>query len=224
MLVSLIRTVILYFAVMTAIRLMGKRQIGELQPTELVITIMLGDLASVPMQNIDVPLIDGITPIITLVFIEVLLSLILLKNKKARRFIAGSPSIVIRNGIIDEAELRKLRFNIDDLMEELRNKDISDINDVETAIIDTNGEVCVILRPDKKQLTAGDLGISAKKDELPYVLISDGRILKEHLEKINKSEEWLLSELKKKGASPAAVLLCTYTGKDGIKLQIKNSK
>lgn len=221
MIVSLIRTVVLYIAVMIALRLMGKRQIGELQPTELVITIILGDLASVPMQNTDIPLLNGITPIITLVFIEVMLSIVSLKNRKARRFISGSPSIVIRNGIINENELRKMRFNLDDLIEELRNKDIIDINDVEMAVVDTNGEICIMLRPDKKPLTAGDMGIGAEEEMLPYILISDGRIISDNLKKISKSEKWLLEQLKKKGYSPRAILLCTYTEKEGIKLQIK---
>ena len=217
MLVSFIRTFILFFAVMAAIRVMGKRQIGELQPSELVIAIILGDLASVPMQETGLPITSGLVPIITLVFIEVILSFVSLKSKKIRRFLSGSPSILIQNGEINTSELKRLRLNIDDLLEELRNKDVFDIADVDMAIVDTNGEICIIPQPDKRPLTPRDLGLSPRKESLPYTLISDGRIITENLDRTGKSREWLKNETKSRGFEMKNVLLATYTEENGIK-------
>ena len=217
MFVSFIRTFILYFAVMAAIRVMGKRQIGELQPSELVITIILGDLASVPMQETGVPIMSGIVPIITLVFIEVVLSFVSLKSKRIRRFLSGRPSIVIRNGEINTPELRRLRLNVDDLLEELRNKDVGDIGDVDMAIIDTDGKMCIIPQPDRRPLTPRDIGIMPQREMLPYTLISDGRIISENLRKIGKSEEWLKKEAVKNKFEIQDVILATYTSESGLK-------
>lgn len=215
MTLSFIRTVILYISVMVAIRIMGKRQIGELQPSELVITIMLGDLASVPMQETGIPILNGITPIITLVFLEVMLSLIALKSRRARRIISGNPSIVINNGKINYKELRRLRFNVDDLLEELRAKDIVNINDVQAALIDTNGAFCVLLKAAKRPLTPEDVGISPNEDEIPYTLVSDGEIVTENLEKMKHDEIWLYKQLKKHNLRVSDVLYasCTKSGK-----------
>ena len=219
MIVSLFRTLILYAAVMVAVRIMGKRQIGELQPSELVITIILGDLASVPMQNTGVPILNGIVPIITLIFVEVMLSFIGLKSKKIRRFLSGRPSIVIKNGEIDAKELGRLRLNVDDLLEELRNKDVSDINDVNMAIVDTDGEICIIPKSDKRPLTPSDIGIKPEEEALPYTLISDRRVVSENLKKINKTEDWLTGELKKQNCETKDVLLATYTKAGGLHVQ-----
>ena len=214
MTISVIRTFILYIAVMLGIRIMGKRQIGELQPSELVITIMFGNLAAVPMQETGIPLINGIAPIITLVFIEVMLSAISLKNKRFRRLISGSPSIIIRRGEIDLKELRRLRMSTDDIMEALRSKDIINIDDVETAILDTDGEICIVPKAEKRPVTPEDLNLSPKEEETPYTLISDGKIITDNLNKINKSEKWLLGELKKQNIKLSRVLLANYT-RDG---------
>ena len=219
MLVSLVRTFILYFAVMAAIRVMGKRQIGELQPSELVITIMLGDLASVPMQETGVPIMSGIIPIIILVFIEGVLSFVSLKSKRIRWFLSGRPSIVIRNGEINTPELRRLRLNVDDLLEELRNKDVCDISDVDMAIVDTDGKMCIIPQPDRRPLTPRDIGIMPQRETLPYTVISDGRIISENLKKIGKTEEWLRKEADKNKFRIRDVILATYTPENGVKFQ-----
>ena len=225
MTISVIRTFILYIAVMLGIRIMGKRQIGELQPSELVITIMFGNLAAVPMQETGIPLINGIAPIITLVFIEVILSAISLKNKRFRRFISGSPSIIIRNGEIDLEEVRRLRMSTDDIMEALRSKDIVNIEDVQTAILDTDGEICIVPKAAKRAVTPEDLGLSPKEENMPYTLISDGRIIKDNLSKINKSEKWLRDELSKHKLRLCDVLLADYTrdGKFTFKKKEKKS-
>ena len=219
MLVSFVRTIILYFAVMAAIRVMGKRQIGELQPSELVITIILGDLASVPMQETGIPITSGIVPIITLVFTEVVISFLCLKSKKLHSFLSGRPSIVIQNGEINTPELRRLRLNVDDLLEELRNKDVSDINDVDMAIVDTNGQMCIIPKPDRRPLTPRDIGLTPDKETLPYTLVSDGRIISDNLKKTGKTEEWLTGEIKKSGYTVRDIILATYSESGGLKIQ-----
>jgi len=214
MALSFIRTVILYIAVMMALRIMGKRQIGELQPSELVITIMLGDLASVPMQETAIPILNGITPIITLVFIEVMISVVALKSKRVRAFISGSPSIVIRDGKIDVNELKKIRLNIDDLIEQLHGKDILNINDVQLAIVDTNGAVCIVPKAAKRPLTPSDMNLSPKEEELPYTVISDGKIICENLQKLGKSEKWLYDKVEKESLKVKDVIYasCTRSG------------
>ena len=151
MLITFIRTIILYLLVITAIRVMGKRQIGELHPSELVVTIMISELAAIPMQATSVPLIYGILPILTLIIAEVLFSYITLKSEKARSIISGKPSILIKNGIINENELRKLRFNLNDLLEELRINNYPNIKDVEFAILETSGQLSVIPKSQKER-------------------------------------------------------------------------
>ena len=224
MTLAFIRTIILYVSVMVAIRIMGKRQIGELQPSELVITIMLGDLASVPMQETGIPILNGITPIITLVFLEVILSLIALKSRRARRIISGNPSIVINDGKINYEELRRLRFNVDDLLEELRAKDIVNVNDVQAALIDTNGAFCVLLKAEKRPLTPGDIGLTPPEEEIPYTVVSDGRIVPENLKKLEKDEMWLFKKLKKQGARVSDIIYAGYTKSGKLEIQRREEK
>lgn len=211
MTVSFIRAVILYIAVMAAVRIMGKRQIGELQPSELVITIILGDLASVPMQNTGIPLLNGIVPIVTLVALEVGISVLSMKSKRVRRILSGKPSVIIRDGEIDYKELKYLRFSADDLMEELRGKDIINIDDVQLAIVDTNGEVCIVPKAGKRPLTPDDIGLAPLEEELWYTLVSDGKIISANLKKIGKSEKWLQGEVKKQNSDIKNILIAAAT-------------
>ena len=211
MTVSFIRAVILYIAVMVAVRIMGKRQIGELQPSELVITIILGDLASVPMQNTGIPLLNGIVPIVTLVALEVGISVLSMKSKRVRRILSGKPSVIIRDGDIDYKELKYLRFSADDLMEELRGKDIINIDDVQLAIVDTNGEVCIVPKAGKRPLTPDDIGLAPPEEELWYTLVSDGKIISANLKKIGKSEKWLQGEVKKQNSDIKNILIAAAT-------------
>lgn len=216
---SLVRTVILYVSVMVALRIMGKRQIGELQPSELVITIMLGDLASVPMQETSIPILNGIVPIVTLVFLEVMLSFVSLKSKRIRRFISGTPSVIINNGEIDTKELKKLRFNIDDILEELRGKDILNIGDVEIALLDTNGAFCVIPKAGKRPVTPEDLNLKPEEEQLPYTVISDGKILKDNLYKVEKTEKWLNKKISEQNLTVQDIIYAGLT--KGGRLEIK---
>lgn len=157
MAISFLRTIILYLIVITVVRLMGKRQVGELEPTELVVTIMISELASIPMQETGIPLSAGLIPIVTIFMLEVLFSYIQMKNKKIRRFVSGKPSVLVHEGKIILDEMRRIRFNRDDLMEELRLAGCANIGDVQYAILETNGQLSVILKKDKQPITQKDL-------------------------------------------------------------------
>lgn len=199
MLVVVIRTLILYASVTAAVRIMGKRQIGEMQPSELVVAIMISDLASVPMQAVDIPLLSGIIPVFTLIVAEVFAAFLSLKSKAIRRIIAGEPSVVIRGGRIDEKELVRQRFNLNDLLEQLRISGYPDISQVEIAVLETNGQLSIIPKAEARNVTVKDLNLkNAEKETIPFMLISDGKINKAELERSGKSEKWLNQELKKK--------------------------
>lgn len=196
MLIVFIRTLILYIVIVFVLRLMGKRQIGQLQPSELVVALVIADLAAVPMSNVGIPLINGIIPIITLFIMEELLSYIALKSERARGFISGKPSILIEHGIIIEEELRRLRYNLNDLLEQLRLKNFSNIEDIDYAILETSGQLSVIPRAEKKPLTLKDMNIAAEKQHLPVTVIIDGRINSDNLHKIGLSNSWLADRLR----------------------------
>lgn len=182
MLILLIRTLILYLLVVVSVRIMGKRQIGELQPSELVVAIMISDLASVPMQAIDIPLVTGIIPVLTLIVGEVVMSFVSLKSKKCRKYISGEPSIVVYKGHVNEGELERLRFNLNDLLEQLRLAGCPDVKDVQVAVLETNGQLSVIEK-------------HKGPEELPYMLISDGEMNENELKRAGKNKEWLKKQI-----------------------------
>lgn len=191
-----IRTIVLYFFVVIVMRIMGKRQIGELQPFELVIAIMLSELAAIPMQEPGVPLLNGIIPILTLMILEVTISYISLKFRPFRKIICGEPSILIKHGKVVEEELRRQRFNLDDLLEELRLLNYFNISDIEYAILETNGKLSIIPKPDKAPLTKKDLNIFSPPEKLPISLILDGELQKVNLFIAGYDENWLKEQLK----------------------------
>lgn len=199
MIISLIRTLILYSLVVIALRIMGKRQIGELQPSELVVAIMISDLASVPMAEPGIPLSYGIIPIFTMVLAEMSLAYLCLKSEKIRSVISGRPSVIMLHGVIDESEMRKTRFNLSDLTEELRLQGYMDISRVDTVILETNGQMTVIPKSKYKTPDCSDLGIEIKQETLPFVLISDGKLNDINLKKAGFDMKWLSKELKKAG-------------------------
>lgn len=183
MLVLVIRTLILYAVVVLSIRIMGKRQIGEMQPSELVVAIMISDLASVPMQSIEIPLLAGIIPVLTLLVGEVTMSFISLKSKRARRYITGEPSILVYKGHINEGELERLRFNLNDLMEQLRLSGCPNPCDVQVAVLETNGQLSVMEK--------GQNDFS----ELPYIFIADGDVNESELVRAGKTRKWLTEKV-----------------------------
>ncbi len=195
LLVTLVRTLILYILVVLALRLMGKRQIGQLQPSELVIAMMLSELAAIPVESVGTPLLTGVIPIFALIFAEMAFSYITLKNRKLRKLLSGSPTVLISKGQILEKEMKRLRFNIDDLMEELRSSGYPNILEVEYAIIESNGNLSVIPKSNKRPLTPEDMGITPQYEGIPYLLISDGTINKDAIQNAGVSIEWLISHL-----------------------------
>lgn len=217
MLIPLIRTLILYFTIIISMRFMGKRQVGEMQPAELVITILISAVASVPMQDISLPLLHGVIPIIVLVTAEVIMSSLSLKFPSLRKLISGRPITIIRNGIIDQKALKKLRVTIDDLLEDLRLKDVYDLRTVRLAQMETNGRLSVLVESAYSPPTAKDMGIKTNCSEPFEIVVSDGKIVKGSLSKIDKNEKWLSSILSANGAvNENEVFLLASNGKDGI--------
>jgi uncharacterized membrane protein YcaP (DUF421 family) len=182
-------------------RLMGKKQIGELEPFELVIALMISELATFPMQDIRIPMLHSIIPIITLLFLQISTSFIELKSEKARRILTGTPSILIKNGKIDIAELRFQRFNINDLLEELRLKGYFNLSDIQYAILETSGELSILPKTGLSNATKDDLNLSLPQETLPIPLIMDGNVNYKNLKLLSKDETWLINKLKEKHIS-----------------------
>ena len=197
MVIVFIRALVLYLIVVVVMRMMGKRQVAQMQPFELVIMIMIADLAATPMEDTDIPLINGVVPIIALLSIQVLASYFSLKSEGFRDFICGKPSILIHKGRIDQSEMYRLRVNINDLLEALRNKDYFNISDVQYAILETNGQMSIIPKADKRPVETADIGIMVKEEELPVTLITDGKLNDNKLKKTGHDKKWLMDQLKK---------------------------
>jgi uncharacterized membrane protein YcaP (DUF421 family) len=221
--IVMIRTIILYSVVVVTMRIMGKRQIGQLQPFELVIAIMISELASLPMQDTRIPLMHGIIPIITLLILQVILSITQLKSEKARTLICGMPSILIRNGIIDIAQLKSQRFNINDLMEEMRLQGYYNLEDIEYAILETSGQLSIIPKTGLSQVTKIDMNIPYSQDKLPITLIMDGKINIHNLKIANKDINWLNEQLISNNISSSKeVFIAIIDSQDKFYLQPKN--
>lgn len=201
----IIRSALLYIIVVLVMRLMGKRQIGELQPYELVISIMIAELASIPMEDVGVPIFKGLIPIFTLAFLHAVLSLLVLKSQKMRRLICGTPVILIRDGKIQQKDMGKIMINLSDLVEQLRVKDIIDPGDAAYAILETNGQLSVFPKAGKKPATDGDLHINAPPVTLPIPLVMDGRIMQHNLPLVNQNREWLVRSCRHNGYEVSGV-------------------
>ena len=205
-----IRTLILYLALIVAVRLLGKRQIGQMEPTEFVVTMLLANLATIPMEDLDYPLVYGLGPLALVFFGELLLSVLTLKSIKVRKLFCSKPVILIENGRICEKAMRRNRINLDELTMHLREKGIFDPDTVKFAILETNGQLSTLLYASQTPAVARDANIRVKDTELPITLISDGRILTENLLLAGKSAKWLDKELDARGCSVKQVLLMTY--------------
>jgi uncharacterized membrane protein YcaP (DUF421 family) len=197
--VVIIRTVILYLLVFAAMRLMGKRQIGQLQPYELAVAIMISALAAFPMEDIGISLVNSIVPILLIVFAQVIVSVVSLKYKGARAFLCGKPSIVVSNGKVVESELRNLRVNINDLLEQLRLGGYPNIADVEFAVMETNGQLSVVPKSQNRPITPADLSIPTEYEGICHSVIVDGEVDYENLRSVGLTEDWLKMELSKFG-------------------------
>ena len=224
MLIIFIRAIILYIFVFLTMRIMGKREIGQLQPFEFAITIMIADLAASPMANNGIPLTNGIIPILGLLVLHLAISILNLKSLKIREFICGKPSILIHRGKIDEKVLKKERLTINELEEKLRTGGVSTLFDVEYAILETSGDLTIIQKPNKRTTIPEDFNIMPQYEGLPYDLVVDGKILSKNLKTLEKNEQWLRKELKALKTSPENVLIATIDGNGKIFCQEMEDK
>lgn len=224
MLITFFRSIVLYIIVLIVMRLMGKREIGELQPFELAISIMIADLASIPMTETGIPITNGIMPILGLLVMHLIISMINLKSNRAREIICGKPRILVYRGKIDEKALKKERFSINELQEKLRSKDIMNLGDVEFAILETSGEITVVQKPNKRNTIPEDFGIMPEYEGLSYDLIVDGKVMSENLQKIGKNYEWLRKQVQKFGVTPKDVFVATIDGKGQFFCQKRESE
>ena len=217
MITAVFRTIILYFLIIVGIRLMGKRQIGQLEPSEFVLSLLIADLAAVPMQDFGLPLLMGAVPILTLLCLSTILSVLTVKNIRFRGLLCSRPSIVIQDGKVLIPEMVKNRFTVDELMEELRVAGITDIAAVKYAVLETTGRISVLPYAKEQPAAAKDQGIKVKENGLPVIVISDGRILSHNLRSIHRTEEWLEKELHRRGLETARqVFLMTVDDRNNV--------
>ena len=208
MFTGLVRTVILYILIIAGIRLMGKRQVGELEPSELVLSLIIADLASVPMQDFGIPLLAGVVPILALLAMTMILSVLTMRSVRFRALLCGRPSIIIREGKVDQREMARNRLTVDELLEELRGQGYTDPSTVKYAILETNGQLSVLPFAAQKPPTAQQLGLEVEQWELPLVVVSDGRLLEHNLTQLGRDRAWLNKRLKEGGCSdPKQVFL-----------------
>ena len=221
MLITFFRAIVLYIIVLIVMRLMGKREIGQMQPFELAISIMIADLAATPMAETGIPITNGIMPILGLLVMHLVISMINLKSTKAREIICGKPSILIFRGKVDEKVLKRERFTINELEERLRDNNIYKIGDVENAVLETSGQVTVIPKPNKRPTTPEDFNIEPKYEGIPYDLVVDGKVMYKNLEKLGKNYVWLKKQTEKFGIKPEDALIVTNDGNNQFFCQAK---
>ena len=197
MLNTFVRVSIIYLLVLIVMRLMGKREISQMQPFELVIAIMIADLASVPMADTGIPIFNGIIPILTLLAFQLILSILNMKSIKLRAIICGKPQILIFRGKIDEKALKKEKITINELQERLRQSNIFNIGDVEYAILETSGQISVIQKPEKRNTIPEDFNITPEYEGIPYDLIIDGKVMHKNLKAIGRDTKWLKKQVEK---------------------------
>lgn len=219
----LLRTAIIYLFLLAIMRLMGKRQLGELEVSELVSTLLLSDIASLPITDQDIPLIYAIIPIIIITTFEISLSVLLTRFPLIKNLISTRPSALIRKGKIDIKEMNKNRISIDELLSELRQNDVCEISEVEYAILEQNGKITVVKKRINSQPTLKDLGIQAEESGIPHIIIADGRVDKHGLIQTKKSKAWLTGYLKSKKLSPSDIYIMTLDDTEKVKI-IKRSE
>ncbi|TEB07289.1 hypothetical protein Psch_00836 [Pelotomaculum schinkii] len=208
------RTVFVYFVVLLVIRLMGKREIGQLSPFDFVVAIIIAELAVIPLEAKEAPLWHSILPLAMLGALEVVVSYATLFSHTLRSIICGAPQVIIKNGELLRGEMRKARYNLDDLLAQMRDKGIVDPSEVEFAVLETSGKLSIIPKSQYRPVIPADLGIQTPYEGLPTVLVMDGNIMRKNLQDIELDEKWLTEALKKRELTPRKVLLATL-GTDG---------
>ncbi len=209
MFILIIRTVLLYFFVIMAVRIMGKRQLSEMQTTELVITLIIADIAAIPMQNTSQPLLTGIIPILILISGEIIISIIMMKSSKIRNLICGKPEVLVNNGSLCQNTLRSLRMTTEDLCVQLRQLGIYNIGDVQYCIIEPNGKLSVQLKPQKRSPNCEQLQIAVQDSGIEAVVISDGEFLTNSMRLCDVDKKWITDILEKEGLSKDDVMIMT---------------
>ena len=202
MAIILIRTVIVFLSITISLRLMGKRQLGELELSELVVAILISDLAANPLQDIGIPLMNGLIPVFVLLCCELLISGWVMKSIRFRSLLCGRPSVLVENGVISQQEMRRNRFTIDELTEELRGQGIVDISKIKYAVLETDGVLNTVLYPAEQPLTPAQMGIQVEDTGYVTIIINDGRVLDKNLKRLGHNRKWLDTELKKRGDIP----------------------
>lgn len=224
MLIVFLRSIVLYIIVLIVMRLMGKREIGQLQPFELAIAIMIADLAAVPMAETGIPISNGIIPILGLLVMHLIISFFNLKSMKIREILCGKPAILIYRGKIDEKVLKKERFTLNELQERLRSSNVVNLGDVEYAILETSGQVTVIQKPDKRTTIPKDFNITPEYEGIPYDLVVDGKVMYKNLKTIGKDYNWLKKQVNKFNMEPEEALIVTFDGGSQMFCQKKLEK
>ncbi len=211
----IIKAVIIYAFILLTMRLMGKRQVGQLQPFDLVISIIIAEVAALPMANAGIPLTYGIAPVITLLFLHNLLAFITSKSEKLRAFFSGKSVMLIKKGIIDKKEMCKLDYNLNDLLEQLRAKNVISLSDVYYAILETNGNLNVVLKPEKAPLTPGDMSISPANEGFHYAIIMDGKLNRKNISMANLTIPVINKAVSKMGFSGVKNVLIATVSETG---------
>ena len=223
MAIILIRSIILFLSLFLLMRLMGKRQLGQLEPSELVVSVLIADLGAHPLQDIGIPMIYGLVSIVTIFCLELILSGLALQSVKLRSFLWGKPCFLIEKGVINQKEMRRNRFTLDELTEELRRQSILDIRAVAYAVLETDGTLNVILAPANQPVTAEQMGIQTDVAGYPMILIDDGRILQDNLRKSGKDLRWITRYLRENSIEdPSDVFLLTVRENGSIYLARKD--
>ena len=218
MLISYLRTAFLYLVLILSVRMMGKRQIGQMEASEFVVTMLVANLASIPMQDAAIPLYSGLLPILVVLGMELSLSGLILRSVWVRKFFCGKPVILIDNGKILQENLRATRVTLDELMGHLRSKDVLDVQTVQFAILETDGSLSVFPYPKERPATAKEAGIRTEKQYLPITIIEDGYVLEENLQKAGKDQDWLEETLCQYQATRQGTLLLMIDQGDHVVL------
>jgi len=225
MLIAIIRTIILFAVLMASMRIMGKRQLGELEPSELAVTVLISELAANPLQDPGIPLLYGLIPVLTLLCCELLVSGAVVRFIRFRSFLCGKPSIVIEHGTINQTQMRKNRLTIDELFEELRSKGVSDPQTVRYGILETNGSLSILLNEADSPVTPKNSGLKVTEQNYPVIVVNDGRILDANLRVLGKTRKWLEQQMKRQGCKNAKqIYLLTATSEGCILCQRKEQQ
>lgn len=210
------RGVFLYLVLIAVIRFLGKRQLGQLEPSEVALTMLIADLASIPMQDKNISITSGLIPIAAVLGTEYLLSYLSMRSVKVRKLLCGKPVILMENGKFLQDNMKKTRVTLDELISQLREKDVMDPATVQYAILETGGNLSVFLFPKERPATAGEAGIAASPEYLPVTIISDGRLMTDNLKKAGKDQRWLQKTLSQNHATQSETFLLTVDEKNHV--------